>query len=114
MRPPIPRSRRRRPRGRSTAKRPDVTGPVPPSGRDRHTEGSHAFVAGDDAPRLDVFVAAHLDLSRNHAATLIANGHVLVNGRQERASYKARPGETVVVEVPAPRGRGVVAEDIPL
>jgi 23S rRNA pseudouridine1911/1915/1917 synthase len=59
-------------------------------------------------------VATHLDLSRNHAATLIANGHVLVNGRQERASYKARPGETVVVDVPAPRGRDVVAEDIPL
>jgi 23S rRNA pseudouridine1911/1915/1917 synthase len=91
-----------------------MTGPVPPSGRDRLKEGSHAFVAADDAPRLDVFVATHLDLSRNHAATLIAGGHVLVNGRRERASYKARAGEKIVVEVPAPRGRDVIGEDIPL
>jgi 23S rRNA pseudouridine1911/1915/1917 synthase len=76
--------------------------------------GRHTFVAADDAPRLDVFVATHLDLSRNHAATLIATGHVLVNGRQERASYKARAGEAIVVEVPAPRGREVIGENIPL
>jgi 23S rRNA pseudouridine1911/1915/1917 synthase len=87
---------------------------VPPSGRDRLTEGHHAFAAAADAPRLDVLVAAQLDLSRNHAATLIANGNVLVNGRRERASYKARAGEEIVVDLPQPRGREVVAEDIPL
>ena len=76
--------------------------------------GRHAFVASGDAPRLDVLVATHLDLSRNAAATLIANGHVLVNGRQERASYKARAGEEIVVDVPPPRGRDVIAEDIPI
>jgi 23S rRNA pseudouridine1911/1915/1917 synthase len=76
--------------------------------------GRHAFVGGDDAPRLDVLVATKLDLSRNHAATLIANGHVLVDGRRERASYRARPSETVVVEVPPPPGRDVSAESIPL
>ena len=76
--------------------------------------GRHTFTSGDETPRLDVFVATELDLSRNHAATLIANGHVLVDGRSERASYRARPGETVVVEVPATPGRDVSAESIPL
>jgi 23S rRNA pseudouridine1911/1915/1917 synthase len=91
-----------------------MTGSVPPPGGDGLDPGSRAFVASDDAPRLDVLVATHLDLSRNHAATLIANGHVLVSGRRERASYKARAGEEIVVDIPAPRGRDVVGEDIPL
>jgi 23S rRNA pseudouridine1911/1915/1917 synthase len=76
--------------------------------------GRHTFVGGADSPRLDVFVAAQLDLSRNHAATLIANGLVLVEGRRERASYRTRPGETVSVDVPPPAGREVSAESIPL
>ena len=88
--------------------------PVPPSGRDTLEAGRHAFVAADEDSRLDVLVATHLDVSRNHAATLIAKGNVLVNGRKERASYKARPGEEIVVEVPPPRGRDVIPEDIPL
>ena len=75
---------------------------------------THELVAPDDAPRLDVFVATRLDLSRNHAATLIAGGHVTVNGRRERASYKARAGERIVVAVPAPQSRAVLAETIPL
>ena len=89
-------------------------GAVPPSGGDKVSEGRHTFVSGDDAPRLDVLVATQLDLSRNNAATLIATGNVRVNGRQERASYKPRPGEQIVVEIPPPRGRDVVGEDIPL
>jgi 23S rRNA pseudouridine1911/1915/1917 synthase len=76
--------------------------------------GRHSFVGGTDAPRLDVLVAARLDLSRNHAATLIANGHVLVEGRRERASYRARPAETIVVEIPPPAARDVAGEDLPL
>lgn len=72
------------------------------------------FDAPADAPRLDVLVAQQLDLSRNQAATLIANGHVLVAGRRERASYRAEPGESIAVEVPAPAAREVLGEQIPL
>ena len=74
----------------------------------------HELVAPDDAPRLDVLIASQLDMSRNQAATLIANGRVTVDGRRERASYKARSGERIVVAVPPARSRAVVAEDIPL
>ena len=76
--------------------------------------GRHSFIGGSDASRLDVFVAEQLDLSRNHAATLIANGHVLVDGRRERASYRARSGETIVVEIPPPQGREVIGESLPI
>jgi 23S rRNA pseudouridine1911/1915/1917 synthase len=70
---------------------------------------SERFVAPDDAARLDVLVAQQLDLSRNQAATLIANGHVLVNGRREKASYRAEPGEEVTVVIPEPTATRTIA-----
>jgi 23S rRNA pseudouridine1911/1915/1917 synthase len=63
---------------------------------------------------LDLLVAARLDVSRNQAATLIATGCVLVNNRREKASYRAEPGDSVVVTVPASPTRDVGAEQIPL
>ncbi len=74
----------------------------------------HELVASDDAPRLDLFVAAALELSRTGAATLIATGAVQVEGRAERASYRPAAGERVVVTVPAPISRSVIAEQIDL
>lgn len=74
----------------------------------------HRVVAAAEAPRLDLLVAAAADVSRNQAATLIANGNVTVAGRREKAGYRARAGEEVVITVPPPVAREVVAEDIPL
>jgi 23S rRNA pseudouridine1911/1915/1917 synthase len=74
----------------------------------------HELVTGAEAPRLDLFVAESLAISRTQAATLIATGQVHVEGRAERASYRPAPGERVVVEVPAPVSRPVVGEQIPL
>ena len=81
---------------------------------DAGDSGRHELIAGPDAPRLDLYIAAALDLSRTQAATLIANGRVAVNGRAERASYRPAAGEQVVVDVPPPVARPVVAESIPL
>jgi 23S rRNA pseudouridine1911/1915/1917 synthase len=75
---------------------------------------THTLEAPADAPRLDLLVAGALDLSRNQAATLIADGNVLVDGRREKASYRARAGEKVTVNIPEPRGIKVEGEDIPL
>jgi 23S rRNA pseudouridine1911/1915/1917 synthase len=72
------------------------------------------FSAPADAPRLDVLVSQRLDLSRNHAATLIANNHVVVAGRREKASYRATEGEEIVVTVPTPPSREVLGEQIAL
>jgi 23S rRNA pseudouridine1911/1915/1917 synthase len=59
-------------------------------------------------------VAAHADLSRTQAATLIATGHVTVDGRREKASYRPSTGQRIVVDVPPPPGREAVPEAIPL
>jgi 23S rRNA pseudouridine1911/1915/1917 synthase len=59
-------------------------------------------------------VAQHLELSRNQAATLIANGNVQVNGKREKASYRATPGDVIVVEPPEILARDIAGEEIPL
>ena len=74
----------------------------------------HELVAPANAPRLDLFIAGALELSRTQAATLIANGQVHVGGRAERASYRPNAGDRIVVEIPPPAGRAVTAESIPL
>ena len=74
----------------------------------------HELSAPDDAGRLDLFVAAALELSRTQAATLIATGRVTVGGRAERASYRPAAGERVVVEILPPATRPVLGEDIPV
>ena len=71
--------------------------------------------AADEAgARLDTFIAKRIDISRTQAATLIANGHVLVGGKRERSSYRPIEGDRIAVEVPPPPGREVLGEDIPL
>ena len=78
--------------------------------------GGHALDVADDeaGERLDLFVARRLTMSRTHAATLVANAHVAVDGRREKASWRLRAGEVVRVDIPAPIGREIVGEDIPL
>ena len=74
------------------------------------SEFTVGFAAGR---RLDLLVADHASLSRTQAATLIANGHVLVNGGREKASYKGETGDVIRVTIPPPPGRDI-PEQIPL
>ena len=75
----------------------------------------HVFAVDHEGEsRLDLLVARRLDLSRTQAATLIASGHVLVDGRAERASYRPRAGESVSVSIPPSPTRAVLPEVIPL
>ena len=78
------------------------------------TPGRHELRAIDETARLDLFIASALDISRTAAATLIATGRVLVDGRAERSSYHPVAGEQVVVDIPTPIARPVIAEDIAL
>jgi 23S rRNA pseudouridine1911/1915/1917 synthase len=45
---------------------------------------------------------------------LIAQGHVLVNGRREKASYRPEGGELVRVTIPTIEKRSITGEDIPI
>ncbi len=72
-------------------------------------------VEADESVRLDSLVARCTGLSRTQAATLIANGHVSVDGEQERAGFRPRRGQRIAVDIPPPPPRrDVVAEEIPL
>jgi 23S rRNA pseudouridine1911/1915/1917 synthase len=66
------------------------------------------------ADRLDVVVARALDVSRTHAATLIANKCVRVNGELERASFRASAGDEIEVDLPPAPMQALVPESIPL
>jgi 23S rRNA pseudouridine1911/1915/1917 synthase len=72
------------------------------------------LVEADSDVRLDLFVAQRAGLSRTQAATLIAQGHVLVDGRRERASYRTEAGQNVSVEIPKVEKRAITGENIPV
>jgi 23S rRNA pseudouridine1911/1915/1917 synthase len=76
--------------------------------------GAYAFAAEVDGERLDLAVARWTGRSRTQAATLIATGQVLVDGRAEKASWRLAPGMQVAVTIPVPPGRDVLPEAIPL
>jgi 23S rRNA pseudouridine1911/1915/1917 synthase len=65
--------------------------------------------------RLDKFLADRIpDLSRSAAQRLIDGGQVSVNGELTKASYKARPGDLVVVLLPAEESAALMPEALPL
>lgn len=85
---------------------PAAGGPAP---------GRHERVAAEEAGmRLDLAVAQWLGVSRTRAATLVATDRVRVDGARERASYKVEAGDRLTADVPAPEGRDIVGENIPL
>ena len=73
------------------------------------------FEVQGDGRRLDVQLAEASGLTRSRVAALMEQGLCLVDGRAEaKAGAKARPGQQVVLTVPAPRPAVPQAEDIPL
>ena len=64
--------------------------------------------------RLDVFVAASVDISRSAASRLIESGEVTVDGRARTKNYALRQGEAVEVTIPEPEPAEALPEDIPL
>ena len=59
-------------------------------------------------------MAEKAGLSRTQAATLIANGHVTVDGKREKASYRPLHGQRVFVDQPPVSTREITGESIPL
>ncbi len=63
--------------------------------------------------RLDRFVSDSCEeLTRSAAASLIADGAVLVNGEAKAKNYKLRQGDKVEVTIPDPTELEAVAQDI--
>ena len=76
--------------------------------------GAYSFAIEEGGERLDLAVARFTGHSRTQAATLIATGQVQVDGRAQKASLRLEPGMTLAVTIPAPAGREILAESIPL
>jgi 23S rRNA pseudouridine1911/1915/1917 synthase len=65
--------------------------------------------------RLDVWLARVApELSRARVQALIAESHVLVDGRSSRSSARLRGGEAVSLTIPPPVAAAPAPEDIPL
>ncbi|HVK17505.1 MAG TPA: RluA family pseudouridine synthase [Fimbriiglobus sp.] len=71
-------------------------------------------VKGEGA-RLDQYLHEYFsDFSRSELQKAIGGGHVTVNGRPAKASYRVRNEDRLRVELPEPINDVIVPEDIPL
>ncbi len=69
---------------------------------------------GHQTVRIDAFVAESLAVTRSFAASLIADGHVLLNGNCALKSAKVKNGDRISVTVPEPCNPDILPENIPL
>ena len=69
----------------------------------------------DAGSRLDLFLSRmELELSRNQVQRLIENGRILVNDNPQKASYRLRSGDQVLVSLPPPQPSPLEPEELSL
>lgn len=69
----------------------------------------------DRGLRLDVFLTRHLDnLTRSQIQSLNRSGAIRIEGRQDKAGYKIRGGETIEIDLRALVPASVEPEQIPI
>ena len=76
-----------------------------------------AFEVGpeENGQRIDLFLAHKCDgYSRVFLRGVLQDGHVRLNGKPVKPSFKVQPGQVVEIDLPPPPDDGPVAEDIPL
>lgn len=65
--------------------------------------------------RLDTLVAIRVAaLSRSHAALLIRDGHITVDGMRQKTGYRVKPGESIRGCIPPPAVTELKASPLPL
>ena len=75
----------------------------------------YQFTIEKPAVRLDRCVSENCPgLSRTQAQKLIDNGHVTVNGKAEKASYKPDTSDRIEVNIPPPSPSKLLPEAIPI
>lgn len=73
------------------------------------------YIVKNDGVRLDKAITElDSDLSRMMAQKLIENNKVVVNGKKEKASYKVRENDCIIIELENPKESKLEAEEIPL
>ena len=69
----------------------------------------------EDRPRLDLFLARRLpDASRSSIRRWILSGDVSLEGRRLKPSSRLRPGDRIVLAIPAPKPSHLIPEPIPV
>ena len=65
--------------------------------------------------RLDRYVTEqNTEITRTAVQRLIDEKNILVNGKEQKASYKVNENDVVEVEIPEPKKNEIKAEDIPI
>ena len=85
---------------------------------DNSEDIGHSFLIDDNSEdigaRLDSFAHAKLEVSRNFMQRLIMDGCALVNGVVQKANYRIKPGDLIVVNMPLPTNIEILPEDLNL
>jgi 23S rRNA pseudouridine1911/1915/1917 synthase len=69
----------------------------------------------NDNTRLDKYITQFVqNATRNKVQNAINEGHVLVNGKKEKQSYKMQAGDVIDITLPKPPPPDAVPEDIPI
>ena len=68
----------------------------------------------DNLVRLDKYLTKYSELTRSRVQQLIDIGNCEVNGKQEKANYKVKVGDDVILKEEEQVELGVIAQDIPL
>ena len=68
----------------------------------------------EETVRLDVFLAAELQITRSYAAVLINDGMVTVDRKTVSKNHKLKQGSVIQVTIPEPTPLDVAAENIPI
>ena len=77
--------------------------------------GVRVFICESPGERLDRFLADRCaDLSRSRIKRLIATGDVAVDGHEQNAGFRLRPGQSVAITVPEPAPTHMLPQKIPL
>lgn len=65
--------------------------------------------------RLDTYIpSVDTDITRTSAQRLIEDGNILVNGKNEKVSYKIQENDKISVEIPEPKQIELKAQNIPI
>lgn len=72
------------------------------------------FVCEENDIRLDVFLASKTDFSRSYLKNLNDEGNILINGKQQKAGYKLKIGDEIVVNEKEIEQIDINPENIPL
>ncbi len=67
-----------------------------------------------ESRRLDVYIADKAEITRSYAATLIADGCVLVNQKSASKNTKLKSGDTIDITLPDAKEYTVESENIPI